>query len=230
MRSTQSSRPSVSRADRRQLLSALDAVLEALEQLRLMDRTRVTDPVVVRGNELGQQVYGGAEYRFPRSLVGAHRSALRMVGRVLQGRVGPPAGSVDRREINAKPRSRPISGGQAIRLLTMPRSGDFGAPEWHRRAACVVERALDRWCLAQDLAVAAARRGDGSTNVRSLLEVARLAWDNYYDLKTQLEAASRMPHREVRKGRDVPLPQLGAGAELTLHVGNVSGGRATSRA
>jgi hypothetical protein len=66
------------------------------------------------------------------------------------------------------------------KLLTLPAPPSSGNDqEWLELVDATVERALDRWCYAQQHAVRAAKL---HVRARLAMAIARVAWENYWNL------------------------------------------------
>jgi hypothetical protein len=83
------------------------------------------------------------------------------------------------------PRVSRLPSGSAWKFLTLPpRPAPPADAEWPDQVRLVVERAFDRWSMAQGQAVAAAR---AAAPALPALRRARAAWENYWDLCSEAE-------------------------------------------
>jgi hypothetical protein len=160
----------------RELLHRSDALMDAVEQLRTLDRTRVPKQIRDAMAQLAWDVYGREhDRRVPTTTADAHRFLFAPQGRLL----GTPTPT----------RRRPIVGssrrvtGDAWKVIELP-AGDRDV-EWRKLAGLTVQRALDRFQLVRGQAVHLARQGKREQAARLWLQV-EAAWANYWRLAEQL--------------------------------------------
>lgn len=169
-----------SEAHRRRLLEDSDALLLQVEELRLANRRRVPAELQLAIRELQARV-GRVDRHRRLTLNRAHDAIFAIQDRLM---------AANPRRITARQHAgraegtavvEPIRPGVAWKLLALPPQPT--APEhvdaWLVHVDATVERALERWFYAQHHAVAAARLRRRAV---AALMVARVAWNNYWEL------------------------------------------------
>jgi hypothetical protein len=169
---------------RRELLARSDQLLDEVERLRLAEQRRVPSTLreAIRGL---QRRVGREEGVSPRTVRAAQLLVFTVQQRLMAAnpRNKQPRGHLGR--ALGTPRVTRLPSGAAWKFLTLPPPpGPPADAEWRDHVRLVVERAFDRWSIAQSQAVAAARAaGPALPAVRR----ARAAWENYWDLCSEAE-------------------------------------------
>jgi hypothetical protein len=170
---------------RRDMLAQSDRLLEAVEELRLADQSRLP-PTLGDAIRLLQARIGRGESPNPRTIHGAQLLVFAVQQRLMAAnpRQKQPRSHLGRPR--GMPRVTRAGGGVPWKELTLPppaQAGRDGIP-WSVQVELTVERAFDRWSITQDQAVAAARTGERSLEA---LSRARAAWANYWDLRCEAD-------------------------------------------
>jgi hypothetical protein len=170
---------------RRTMLAQADLLLDEVEELRLAEQPRLPPSLgeAIRGLQarIGRRETGNVRtVHAAQLLVYAVQQRLMAANprnRQVRSHLGRAGGS---------PRVTRLQGGGEWKELTLPPGSapSLSALPWSIEVELVVERAFDRWSLAQGQAVAAARSGQPAGPA---LEQARAAWDNYWDLRCEAE-------------------------------------------
>jgi hypothetical protein len=170
---------------RRTMLAQADLLLDEVEELRLADQPRLPTTLGDAIRRLQARI-GRRETANLRTV----RAAQLLVYAVQQRLMAA-------NPHNQQPRSHPgraagspvvirLAGGAEWKELTLP-PGPAAGPSplpWPVHVELVVERAFDRWALAQHQAVMAARSGQPADEA---LDRAHAAWTNYWDLRCEAE-------------------------------------------
>jgi hypothetical protein len=169
---------------RRELLQESDELLDAVEELRLEDRTRVPDRLGVAIETLQLKAGRGEASIAPATLRSAHELVLSVQYRLMSGN---PRNQVTGTHLGrgaGQATVRALAGGGSWKHLVLPPIPMLPSPEWRALADATLERALDRWSYTQHHAALSARDRSGA---RQALAQARVAWANYWELKEEAE-------------------------------------------
>src|SRR5579884_3728986 len=188
---------------RRLLLEQSDRLLDRLEELRLAGRHLLPPALAEAVHRL--QLRLGQPAARPRTLRAAHQLVFAAQQRLMAANPRHPRPRPHLGRAQGTARVAPLAGGATWKFLTLPAPapGRPGA-EWRELVEATVERALDRWALAQAQAVAAARARRG---VGPALARARAAWSNYWELRCEAEA--------LLGASDRPTPAVGGAWRAT---------------
>lgn len=169
---------------RREMLARSDHLLDQVEQLRLAEQRRVP-PSLRSAIRTLQQRTGRPESTSPRTVRAAQLLVFTVQQRLMAAnpRHSHPHSHLGR--ALGTPKVTRLSNGGAWKFLTLPPRAAFPAEgEWRQQVELTVERAFDRWGLAQDQAVATARAGAGAIPA---LRRAQAAWTNYWELSREAD-------------------------------------------
>jgi len=169
---------------RRRLLDESDRLLESIEQLRLAGQ-RVLPPQLAQALlDLQVQLGPAACLRY-NTLHAAHNAVFALQqGLVSANRRNPtPRSHAGRRP--GEPRVARVTASASWKFLVLPARRLDAGQEWPELVEVTVERAYDRWRLAQARAVSAARGGDAVAAGR--LAQADAAWSNFWELRQEAE-------------------------------------------
>ncbi len=180
--------PDESDAHRRLLLRQADALLTRVEELRLARLRAVPEDLqlAVRGLQGAVGQLDHAPERF--SVGGAQQAIFSIQQRLMSANPRRPAIRAHVGRAVGSPVLEPIRPGVEWKLLVLPPQPSSAAhgEHWRELVAATVERALERWFYAQHHALQAVREGE---DAGAALVVARVAWNNYWEL---LEEAARL--------------------------------------
>lgn len=174
-----------SEAHRRRLLEASDALLLQVEELRLANRRSVPPQLQLAVRRLLAQI-GRVDRHRRLTLNRAHDAIFDVQARLMAANPR----RVTARHHPGRPEGtsviEPIRRGVAWKLLVLPAQPSAGEhlQAWLDHVDATVERALERWFYAQHHAVAAARQRRRAV---AALTVARVAWNNYWELAQDAE-------------------------------------------
>jgi hypothetical protein len=175
---------------RRDMLAHADRLLDAVEELRLAQQSSLP-PTLREAIRSLQLRIGRAESSNPRTVRAAQLLVFAVQQRLMAAnpRHRRPRSHLGR--AGGTPRVTQIERGVEWKELTLPPAGPAAPgpaspaePPWSRQVELVVERAFDRWSLAQNQAVAAARSGQ---EAGPAVARARAAWSNYWELRCEAE-------------------------------------------
>jgi hypothetical protein len=170
---------------RRSLMAQSDDLLDDVERLRLDDHSDV--PLQLSEAICALQVrLGRADPPVaPASLHAAHDLVFAVQQRLMAANPKHPRPNRHAGRPGGQPVISVLRDGGLWKLLTLP-PPPGGAPDdaWLELVECTVERALDRWCYAQQHAVRAAQE---RYKPHVALAVARTAWSNYWELYLEAE-------------------------------------------
>lgn len=170
---------------RRSLMAESDGLLDDVERLRLDDRDEV--PQQLREAICALQVrLGRSEPPLaPATLHAAHDLVFAVQQRLMAANPKHPRPNRHAGRPGGQPVMTVVRDGGVWKLLTLPPPPGGGPDDtWLELVECTVERALDRWCYAQQHAVRAAQE---RYKPHIALAVARTAWSNYWDLHLEAE-------------------------------------------
>jgi hypothetical protein len=177
-------------ARRRSLLAESDSLLEEVESLRLEDKgeapPRLHEAIRALQIRLGRR----NPPLPPATLEAAHDLVFAVQQRLMAANPRIPRPNRHARRQGGQPMVTVVRDDKTWKVLTLPPPSSSGEEaDWIELLECTVERAWDRWCYAQQLAVRAARE-----RFRPLVAVAvaNAAWCNYWEL---LEESERIKER-----------------------------------
>jgi hypothetical protein len=182
-------------AARKSLLAESDLLLEEVESLRLSDATDA--PIRLREAIRALQIRLGRRNPPvpPPTLDAAQDLVFAVQQRIMAANPHHPRPNRHAGRPSGQPVMTVVRDDRLWKLLTLPPPPSTGeVDEWLELVQCTVERALDRWCYAQQHAVRAARE---HFKPEVALAVAEAAWKNYWLL---LQDAERIKTR-VSAGR-----------------------------
>ncbi len=183
--------PHESELHRRGLLQESDELLARVEELRLEDVRTAPTELQLAVRRLQARV-GRLDKAPPRPTVASLHDAIfgiqqrlmaanprRLAVRAHPGRAG------------GTPVVEPIRPGVEWKLLVLPPQPTAAEHEtgWRDLVSATVERALERWFYAQHHAVRAARQRKAA---EAAVMVARVAWNNYWELSEEAERVRRV--------------------------------------
>lgn len=179
---------------RRWLLAESDRLLDRLEELRLQGDRALPEALAEAVRRLHLRL-GQARVGRPRTVAGAQELVFAAQQRLMDAN---PRNRQPRRAAG-RPGGSPVvarlEGGVTWKFLTLPPRPPEADEDWQKLVELTVERALDRWCLAQDRAVAAARAREGAL---AAISQAQAAWANYWELRCEAEALFLPPAQVIR--------------------------------
>jgi hypothetical protein len=170
---------------RRSLMAESDDLLDDVERLRLDDHSDV--PQQLREAICSLQVRLGRTDPpvAPASLHAAHDLVFAVQQRLMAANPKHPRPNRHAGRPGGQPVISVLRDGGLWKLLTLPPPpGGATDDDWLELVQCTVERALDRWCYAQQHAVRAAQE---RYKPHVALAVARTAWSNYWELYVEAE-------------------------------------------
>jgi hypothetical protein len=170
---------------RRRLLDESDLVLEAVEQLRLVDARAVPESLREAIASLQARLGRRDLPPPPATLRAAHSMVFAVQQRLMAANPRNPGTRAHPGRAAGSPRLQAVRPGASWKILTLPprpATGDQAA--WLELVEATVERALERWAYAQYQAARAARE-HGQAGLE--LALARAAWTNYYQLSREAE-------------------------------------------
>ena len=175
---------------RRELLAHSDLLLDDVETLRLRDAREA--PLRLREAIRALQIRLGRRNPppLPATIDSAHDLVFAVQQRLMAANPRNPRPLRHAQRPAGQPVMTVVTSRRKWKLLTLPApalSGDDD--EWLELVDATVERAWDRWCYAQQHAIRAAKL---HVRPRVAIAVARVAWENYWNL---VEDAERI--REV---------------------------------
>lgn len=169
---------------RRLLLAESDLLLDEVEVLRLHDEEEA--PSVLREAIRALQVRLGRNDppMPPATLQAAHDLVFAVQQRLMAANPKHPRPNRHRGRPEGQPIVARVNNESPWKLLSLPPPPN-GAPDddWLELLDATVERALDRWCYAQQHAVRAVRSKVIAPQIA--LAVARIAWSNYWQLSEE---------------------------------------------
>jgi hypothetical protein len=175
---------------RRLMLAESDMLLEDVEMLRLRDAREA--PLRLREAIRSLQIRLGRRNPppMPATVDAAQDLVFAVQQRLMAANPRNPrpirhAGRPTGQPIVARVRAR-----RTWKLLTLPAPPTNGNDaEWLELVDATVERAWDRWCYAQQHALRAAKL---HVRARIAVAVARVAWENYWNLVEDAERIREM--------------------------------------
>jgi hypothetical protein len=182
-------------ARRKSLLAESDVLLDDVETRRLHDETeappRLREAIRALQLRLGRRNPPVP----PATLHAAHDLVFAVQQRLMAANPNHPRPNRHAGRPSGQPVVTVVSDDRVWKVLTLPSppngaqdlTSDFA--EWLELVDSTVERALDRWCYAQQHAVRAARE---HFKAHVAVAVERAAWANYWEL---LEEAERLNER-----------------------------------
>jgi hypothetical protein len=168
---------------RKNLMAESDRLLDQVETLRLLDEHDA--PLSLReAIHLLQVRLGRKDPPVPpATLHAAHDLVFAVQQRLMAANPKHPRPHRHRGRAEGQPIVTRVLDERLWKVLTLP-APPSGEPdsEWLDLVDATVERAWDRWCYAQQHAVRAVR---SRSSPRIALAVARIAWDNYWELSEE---------------------------------------------
>jgi hypothetical protein len=185
---------------RKALMAESDILLDDVETLRLEDQ--VEAPERLREAIRALQIRLGRRNPPlpPATLDAAHELVFAVQQRLMAANPNHPRPNRHAGRPSGQPVITVIREDRRWKVLTLPPPASAaGEAEWILLVDCVVERAWDRWCYAQQQAARAAHE-----HFKALVAVAvaRAAWANYWEL---LQEAERIKER-LRRRRGAGMP------------------------
>jgi hypothetical protein len=170
---------------RRSLMAESDDLLDDVERLRLDDHNEVPQPLREAIRSLQVRLGRLDPPVAPATLHAAHDLVFAVQQRLMAANPKHPRPNRHAGRPGGQPVITVVRDGGLWKLLTLP-PPPSGAPDdaWLELVECTVERALDRWCYAQQHAVRAAQE---RYKPHIALAVARTAWSNYWELYLEAE-------------------------------------------
>lgn len=191
---------------RRLLLAESDLLLDEVEVLRLHDEDEA--PSALREAIRALQVRLGRTDppMPPATLQAAHDLVFAVQQRLMAANPKHPRPNRHRGRPEGQPIVARVNNESPWKLLSLPPPPNGAADDdWLELLDATVERALDRWCYAQQHAVRAARSKVIAPQIA--LAVARIAWSNYWELS---EEARRIRSRVDAHRLSMPAAALAA--------------------
>lgn len=178
---------------RRELLAESDNLLNEIEELRLARAGELPPLLRLRLRRL-QTTMGRPAGAGLLTIRAAHNLLFTIQQRLMAANPRRPTTAAQPGRPAGVPAISPIRPGLTWKLLALPPDPGPGREEaWLAAIEATLDRALDRWAYAQHHAVRSVRRGEPSAPA---LALARVAWNNYWEL---LAEATRI--RRARGGR-----------------------------
>ncbi|HET7467269.1 MAG TPA: hypothetical protein VFL29_11425 [Candidatus Dormibacteraeota bacterium] len=175
---------------RRILMAESDRLLDQVETLRLLDERDA--PLSLReAIQLLQVRLGRKDPPLPpATLHAAHDLVFAVQQRLMAANPRHPRPHRHRGRAEGQPIVTRVHDERLWKVLALP-PPPSGEPDaaWLELVDATVERAWDRWCYAHQHAVQAVR---SRTSPHAAIAVARIAWDNYWELS---EEALRIRNR-----------------------------------
>jgi hypothetical protein len=165
---------------RRLLLAQSDLLLDDVERLRMRDAREA--PLRLREAIRALQIrLGRRNPPLPAStLNAAHDLVFAVQQRLMAANPRNPRPLRHARRAAGQPVLTVVRSRRKWKLLTLPAPPvNANDAEWLELVDATVERAWDRWCYAQQHAIRAARL---HVRPRIAIAVARVAWENYWNL------------------------------------------------
>jgi hypothetical protein len=170
---------------RRSLLAESDVLLDDVETLRLRDQTeappRLREAIHALQLRLGRRNPPVP----PATLHAAHDLVFAVQQRLMAANPNHPHPNRHAGRPSGQPVMTRVADNRVWKVLALP-SAPNGATDaaWLELVDCTVERALDRWCYAQQHAARAARE---HFKAHVAAAVAEAAWANYWELLVEAE-------------------------------------------
>jgi hypothetical protein len=188
---------------RKSLLAESDVLLDDVETLRLQDQTEA--PARLREAIRALQIrLGRRNPAVPAAtLHAAHDLVFAVQQRLMAANPNHPRPNRHVGRPSGQPVVTIVRDDRVWKVLTLP-SPPNGASDadWLELVDCTVERALDRWCYAQQHAVRAARE---HFKADVAVAVARTAWANYWELLEEADRISVLVRaRQAARSRGAP--------------------------
>src|SRR5713101_7912874 len=184
--------PTISRVDgdeveerRRALMAESDCLLDDVETLRLDDHVEVPQHLREAIRSLQARLGRSDPPLPPSTLHAAHDLVFAVQQRLMAVNPKHPRPNRHAGRPGGQPVITLVRENSLWKLLALPPppSGEVDE-EWLELVECTVERALDRWCYAQQHAIRAAQE---RYKPRIAVAVARTAWSNYWELYIEAE-------------------------------------------
>jgi hypothetical protein len=169
-----------SEARRKSLLADSDVLLEDVETLRLHDETEAPQRLREAIHALQLRIGRRNPPLPPATLHAAHDLVFAVQQRLMASNPNHPRPNRHDGRPSGQPVVTVVRDDRVWKVLTLPSPPNGTADsEWLDLVDHTVERALDRWCYAQQHAVRAARE---HFKASVAVAVARAAWTNYWEL------------------------------------------------
>jgi hypothetical protein len=170
---------------RRSLLAESDVLLDDVETLRLQDQTeappRLREAIHALQLRLGRRNPPVP----PATLHAAHDLVFAVQQRLMAANPNHPHPNRHAGRPSGQPVMTRVADNRVWKVLALPSAPNGAADaEWLELVDCTVERALDRWCYAQQHAARAARE---HFKAHVAAAVAEAAWANYWELLVEAE-------------------------------------------
>ena len=165
---------------RRRLMAESDALLDEVENLRLNEEAEA--PMSLREAIRALQIRLGRRHPSvaPATLEAAHDLVFAVQQRLMAANPKNPRPNRHAGRASGQPLMTLVREDRKWKVLTLPPPTLSGADvDWIELVDSTVERALDRWCYAQQQAVRAARL---HVSAHIAFAVAQAAWNNYWVL------------------------------------------------
>ena len=169
---------------RRSLLAESDCLLGDVETLRLEDKSEAPPPLREAIRALQMRLGRNNPPLPPATLHAAHDLVFAVQQRLMAANPNNPRPNRHVGRPSGQPLVTVVRDDRRWKVLTLPPPATLGEDDWLELVDCTVERALDRWCYAQQHAVRAARE---HFKAHVAVAVARTAWSNYWDLYQEAE-------------------------------------------
>ena len=181
--------PWQSEQHRRRLLAQSDRLLDRVEQLQILEQ-RTVPPALAAAVRTLQVRLGQTDPARPRTVRAAQNLVFAVQQRLMAANPRSPQPRSHPGRVAGTPRIATLPAAGCWKLLSLPPRGPAqGDEEWRELVALTVTRALDRWSWAQGRAVRAAR--DRRPEAPRLVARARVAWANYWELRSEAETLLR---------------------------------------
>ncbi len=180
-----------------------DDLLDDVERLRLDDHSEVPrqlrEAICTLQVRLGRTDPAAA----PATLHAAHDLVFAVQQRLMAANPKHPRPNRHAGRPGGQPVITVVRDGGRWKLLTLPPPpGGASDDAWLELVECTVERALDRWCYAQQHAVRAAQE---RYKPHIALAVALTAWSNYWELFMEAEEIrARVGGSTSTRPREIP--------------------------
>jgi hypothetical protein len=170
---------------RKSLLAESDVLLDDVETLRLQDQTdappRLREAIHALQLRLGRRNPPVP----PATLHAAHDLVFAVQQRLMAANPNHPHPNRHAGRPSGQPVMTRVADNRVWKVLALPSAPNGAADaEWLELVDCTVERALDRWCYAQQHAARAARE---HFKAHVAAAVADAAWANYWELLVESE-------------------------------------------
>jgi hypothetical protein len=171
---------------RRTLMVESDRLLDEVEELRLADSEDAPHALREAIQSLQRRLGRTDPPLPPATLHAAHDLVFAVQQHLMAANPNNPRPNRHHGRPGGQPVMTRVRDEKLWKLLALPPPPNGDADdEWLQLVESTVERALDRWCYAQQHAARAARE---RTRPLIALAVARTAWSNYWELHQEAQA------------------------------------------